>query len=304
MAAMYKTAYALPRSTMSSSTLPAFKRKRIEQWCDEVAKHIMAGSLCQVVMDDLPFYQDNAADPTSPSTDHTTASRGANELQLPSSGNDTSQPTTRESSLNTVLGRPAHAPEVCSWSLGSRTPVYSHYHEQRRKVERLVQGLPVHSTARSARMPPASRTPLISASAEVVRLAEVSPLESCHQQQGRSTFETQASRPLTKGRPRFSGLQRSSSDNSNCFWSRSRSPAAIASRPRASLASRYGLRSSADVVVIEDNARCTHSSNFRGSGKFLTGTCDAVNKSRPGHVGHRQLSANNRGQMMTLQVHP
>ncbi|XP_070191515.1 probable basic-leucine zipper transcription factor L [Littorina saxatilis] len=178
--------------------LPAFKRKRIEQWCEDVAQYLKAGSLCRSVIGHI--IEDNrlagsnggvksaptgskqrtttttttttsaaaaaaAASATSISTVTEMLSLSSNKKENSSGGgggggvnanvvsnnnnNNTKNACIQVTKIDTTAppsGRGTPMPDA-SGPLPVVKFTYNTYNEQRRRIDRLVQGLPVLSAS-------------------------------------------------------------------------------------------------------------------------------------------------------------
>jgi hypothetical protein len=206
--------FQMPPSTLGLF-LPAFKRKRIEQWCLEVGQYLRAGSLCRSVIGHI--IEDNRLN-TSNTTTATNNDKTSNSMpkSAPASGANSNansrtqtsgvaaaggagtttivayspgiiiQPVAANGAAVTIgtMTEPAPtsfknaAPNSAESNKGGKgegavpvmpgrhTPLpdptcplpvvkfsYSHYSEQRRRIDRLVQGLPVLPPSTTADKP-------------------------------------------------------------------------------------------------------------------------------------------------------
>lgn len=159
MALAHKPPTGLPGSM--AIHLSAFKRKRIEQWCEEVAHYLRSGSLCRsvighVIEDNRALVPGNATPITEnksapPGISSRTTSIGTMTDAL-ASKNDIGFKVTMIECTAPPSGRGTPMPDA-SGPLPVVKFSYSHYNEQRRKIDRLVQGLPVLSSPISASTP-------------------------------------------------------------------------------------------------------------------------------------------------------
>ncbi|GFN84315.1 hypothetical protein PoB_001082100 [Plakobranchus ocellatus] len=139
------------------STMSSFKRKRIENWVEEVALYLRNGTICRSVIGHV------AEDAINGIATGGTGASDAGENPGPVGEGDSACTRSYHGSmslshkLDLALKKPV--PFGISMNgdggrggagdggAGNAFPVvkfaYSHYHEQRRKIDRLVQGLPV-----------------------------------------------------------------------------------------------------------------------------------------------------------------
>ena len=166
---------AKPPTGLSSSVgvlLPAFKRKRIEQWCDDVGQYLKSGSLCRSVIGHV--LEDNRLVPPGPVKSAPAGTGGQRTPHAIANANTTTTTTTAMGTMTEMLSLASKKdgggggglvgvgvgvsgrPEGSAPTPGRGTPMpdtsgplpvvkfsYSHFNEQRRRTDRLVQGLPV-----------------------------------------------------------------------------------------------------------------------------------------------------------------
>ncbi|XP_076448417.1 uncharacterized protein LOC143285093 [Babylonia areolata] len=167
-------------SSIAAIHLPAFKRKRIEQWCEDVAQYLKAGSLCRSVIGHTTE-DSRLPGPTvksAPAGSHHRTQHTSVSATMPTTSSGTTIATTNAAVTATSMGTVTemlsfnhnknNASNSCGLTgaktdsappPGRGTPMpdasgplpvvkfsYSHYNEQRRRVDRLVQGLPVLSS--------------------------------------------------------------------------------------------------------------------------------------------------------------
>lgn len=222
------------------STMTSFKRKRIEKWCEEVSLHLKNGTICKAVISNVAeeaicgvavavVSQDHRSNPILSPTD-------ANNNVLASCNNlnakvdSALRKATQALASNDIvynnhnINVTGNTPMSSSNVHGNAFPVvkfaYSHYHEQRRKIDRLVQGLPVlTASGLSALDRPSSKAstedhvPIIIVNGEEpVRSSQTRSRSSSHPRKDRSQYPGCRNSPLT---PTNSNVKQLHNNNGN-----------------------------------------------------------------------------------------
>lgn len=124
--------------------MSSFKRKRIETWCDEVAQYLFTGGICRSVMSNVA--EDAiCGNSLTPLVDQDDVDNRENVISTSAVAFDNSKPASKQDSgvRNSVQPSASPTDKNVSASFPYVRFTYNHYHEQRRKIDRLVQGLPV-----------------------------------------------------------------------------------------------------------------------------------------------------------------
>nr|KAG5697099.1 hypothetical protein BaRGS_002015 [Batillaria attramentaria] len=292
MALAHKPPSGLPGSV--AIHLPAFKRKRIEQWCEDVAHYLRTGSLCRSVIGHV--IEDNRAGQpaqsqpvpgvrSAPPGNSRTASVGT----MTDAGNnkfDVGFKVTKIECTAPPTGRGTPMPDA-SGPLPVVKFSYSHYNDQRKKMDRLVQGLPsVLSTPAPASTPGADR---LTHNGAVVYVNGEEPIRGAgfgsagsgreRERVGKTSARASpvpASRS-SSGEPRLRNSVPAPSGNQARGF-RSHSPGPNHTTQSHNLHVNHGNRvtGSSEIVVIEDNF---HHKDFSSTG-FRTNNLPSVGTTR------------------------
>ncbi|XP_005092297.1 uncharacterized protein LOC101863324 [Aplysia californica] len=144
---------------MIMSAMSSFKRKRIETWCEEVAQYLRNGTICRSVIGHVAEDGICGNSVVSAGENGEHIENRENILNHNGGGvdaiyngrNGTSHSNNRVENAHRINGHALGAADSLlntkrdsiSGSFPFVKLTYNHYHEQRRKIDRLVQGLPV-----------------------------------------------------------------------------------------------------------------------------------------------------------------